>query len=163
MDRRSVLATIGAVGIAAGSGCLDPFRYLGSELRVPWLAIDNETPESRQIDVRLDRDGTTVHNSSHTLDSGERTVIECTWEDVEGAYAVAGRLTDGEWKTLRVENQFQRLPDCAVVTLECHPVSTGPDFFLYARALCESYGTTCTDTASANGTESDSTRADGRS
>ncbi|MFB6078178.1 MAG: hypothetical protein ABEJ80_04280 [Halarchaeum sp.] len=153
MNRRSFLGATGLFGLSAGSGCFEPFPYLDSTLRVPWIGIDNETKERQTVDIRVKRDRQVVHESTHVVEAETRTNVECAWGGDEGVYALSGRGPGGEWEWLDVASRFEELPDCAVVTLECYRSRDGfIGFSLFARAFCDSYESECT-APTANGSE----------
>ena len=101
MHRRSFLATAGTSVSLLGGGCLS--RFGDSSIRLGYLDVGNFDSEPHEIDVRVKRDGTQVHSSSHNLAGKDGNVIpseavECTWGRTAGAYTVSARVDSNDWK-----------------------------------------------------------------
>lgn len=164
VNRRALLGLCGTLGASSTVGCLEPFPYFDSRLVIGWLALANRTGQRRRLGVRVERSGTVVHESVHEMEADSRTVLECPWGDVEEQYTISGRLPDEQWRSFDVEGEFERLPDCAVVTLEAFDgerLDGPPEWDIFARASCDQIGEGfpggCSDTESASTTGTPST------
>lgn len=97
MNRRALIRSIPAIGFASVAGCLDRVPTVG-ETKLGWFGIYNFDEKSGHLfDVRIERDGNVVHESSHQVgayqhdpsrDSPPNSVVSRTWEDVAGDYTV---------------------------------------------------------------------------
>lgn len=137
MQRRDMLRAAGAGGLAALAGCLDSVPGVG-ETTLGWFAVYSfHQGDSHSFSVRIERDGTTVHRSSHQLAAYDpasdaatppRAVVDCTWENVPGDYTVSVSRDEGDWHRYRIVDTALRPPDCVIVYAtyrELH--DTGPD------------------------------------
>lgn len=103
MRRRALLATLGSAMTVSTAGCLDTVAdSLDDPIRLARLAVLNFDSRAHQFDLRVDRDGETVHRSSHQLrgkDDGRvyGEVADCTWGSTPGTYQIAARVDGGGW------------------------------------------------------------------
>ena len=114
----------GAGVLAALAGCLDSVPTVG-ETTLGWFAVYNlHQGSSHSFSVRIERDGTTVHRSSHQLaahnpasDSPNppRAIVDCTWENVPGDYIVSVSRDGGDWHQYSIVDTALRPPDCVIV------------------------------------------------
>lgn len=94
------LGSLGAVGASGLAGCLDAVPFIGSETKLARLAVVNWDDQSHTVDVRVERDGSVVHDSTYTVggmegNEAQAGIAECTWDDTSGEYVVPTRLADG--------------------------------------------------------------------
>lgn len=125
MNRRDVLASLGATGAVGTAGCLNGVPFLGSGTKLARLAVVNwDEDESHAIDVRVERDGDVDHESTYTVgemrgNEAQAAVADCTWDDVAGDYVVAGRVTgNGDWRTFDLLEAASGSPDCVIAALQ---------------------------------------------
>jgi hypothetical protein len=122
MDRRRVVRSLGAGTAAVGlTGC---GRWTGStgESVLGTVAVMNLDDEAHTVEVRLDWDGSTVHESAHDLaasngDNGASP--DRTWPDEAGRFPVSARLASGEWRV--ADPAAVDYPDCFSVLMEVSP------------------------------------------
>lgn len=135
MNRRDLLLTTGLGGSLSLCGCTGPVP-LAVETTLGLFAIYNYHQEdAHQFDVRIERDGSVVHESSHRLqafdaesDSPPHAVVSCTWDDTPGEYVVFVRSDGREWKQFSVIDGVARSvrpPEC-VIALVRYGDETGP-------------------------------------
>lgn len=120
MNRRSLLGTAGAAAVFGTAGCLETIGLREPEMTLGWYGVTNYTTESVALDVRVERDGEVVHEETYDVEGradgrlgGE--VVECTWDDVAGAYTVYAREEDSEW----VSKSLSEIDDDLLRTGEC--------------------------------------------
>lgn len=125
MNRRDVLASVGVMGTVGVAGCLDAVPFLGSETKLGRLAVVNwDEDDTHTIDVRVERGGTVVHESTHTVgkmegNTAQSAVPECTWDDVAGEYVVAARVAGtGNWRRFDLLEAAQQSPDCLIAAVQ---------------------------------------------
>ena len=86
--------------------------------KLAWLAVSNyDETSGHRFDVRVERDGEVVHESTHTVgkkpeDRIPGAVADCTWNDVAGRYVVFARMDDGDWTERSLTEEFDRVPEC---------------------------------------------------
>lgn len=100
MRRREFLAVAGLSATVSTAGCLD--SVLGRERRLARVALSNADDDSHRFDLRVARDGETVHESTHEVRgaSDDRifsAVPDCDWGTTPGDYEVFARVDGGEW------------------------------------------------------------------
>ncbi|ELZ79570.1 hypothetical protein KU306_02560 [Haloferax larsenii] len=121
MNRRSLLASIGATTTALTAGCISSLEEtLGPSVRLGWFGVHNIDTEPHEFDLLVIRDGTEVHYSSHdvrgrTGSFNDGAVADCDWGDVPGDYEVAVRVDDGDWNERSVTS---RDADCVVANAQ---------------------------------------------
>lgn len=88
MHRRALLSTL---GVAALGGC----QALGSDdepVRLARVEIATTSDEPQAATVRIDADGTTVHESTHEFEGAvnewQRDVLEVTWPTEAESYEI---------------------------------------------------------------------------
>ena len=126
MDRRDVLRAAGLTGLLGLSGCTGAVPIVG-ETTLGMFAVYNYHQESdHRFDVRIERDGAVVHESSHRLRAFDPTaesasppnaVVSCTWNDTAGEYTVFVRSDSREWRQFDVIDgvaQTVRPPECVI-------------------------------------------------
>lgn len=102
MYRRALLTSIGATA-SLSAGCLSSLEdRLNPSVRLGWLAAHNFDTEPHLFELKVERDGTKVHDSSHEIepregDSVDGAVAECDWGSTPGDYTVFARIDGGEW------------------------------------------------------------------
>jgi hypothetical protein len=122
VERRSCLASLAVLTASGLGGCLGDVDVLAAEptTRLAWLAVSNEDPErEHRFDLRVERDGDVVHESSHVVERKPEdripgSVADCTWDDVAGRYVVSARLDGGEWVGRELTEGFDPVPDCVI-------------------------------------------------
>jgi len=122
MNRRALLSSLGAAGISALTGCLGQFTAPDAATRLGLLAIENYDRESgHEFDIRVERDGDTVHRSVHSIEQTALPVIsglilDCPWEYIKGEYIVSARVDGGEWLSRPLAEPFDDVPECVIST-----------------------------------------------
>ena len=102
MNRRALLTSIGAA-TALNAGCLSSIEdKLNPTVQLGWLAAHNYDTEPHLFELKVDRDGTKVHYSSHEIESRDGAslngaVAECDWGSTAGDYSVFVRVDGGRW------------------------------------------------------------------
>lgn len=127
MHRRSLLTAIGLSTAVSTAGCLDTV-FGNDPIHLARFAATNHTPDSVQFDLRVDRDGETVHDSSHQIrgkDDGRiyGKIADCDWGTTAGEYEVFARVDDAEWasKPLSdVRDGWRDTVECATALAEYH-------------------------------------------
>lgn len=151
MKRRALLGTVSAVGAVGLTGCLD-FVPLGeSATKLGRLSVANfDTDNMHTIEVRIERDDSIVHESTHTIDKAEENmaesaVVDCTWEDVAGRYTVAARVSGAtEWVSFDLLDEVGDSPDCVIARVQYGEFPTSPDassLTIAVRERCDEIGT----------------------
>lgn len=86
--------------------------------------VNWDKDEDHTVDVRVERDGSAIHESIHTVRKMERNqaqaaIIDCTWDDVAGEYLVFAR-TDGnnDWRKFNLLEAADQSPDCVVTAVQ---------------------------------------------
>lgn len=103
MNRRTFLGSLGATTSTLLAGCITPIEnLLNNSVQLGWLGAHNWDTKPHKFDLRVERDGSQVHNSSHEIPPREGNhingaVAECTWGSTPGEYVVYARLDNGEW------------------------------------------------------------------
>ena len=121
MHRRSFLATVGTSVSLFGGGCLSLLE--DSSIQLGYLDVGNFDGEQHEFEVQVERNGTQVHSSSHSIAGKEGNVVhseavECTWGSTAGEYTVSARVDSNEWKSqslLPADSVVSSETDCVVV------------------------------------------------
>jgi len=121
MHRRSFLATVGTSVSLFGGGCLSLLE--DSSIQLGYLDVGNFDGEQHEFEVQVERNGTQVHSSSHSIAGKEGNVVhseavECTWGSTAGEYTVSARVDGNEWKSqslLPADSVVSSETDCVVV------------------------------------------------
>jgi len=109
-------------------GCLDRVPTVG-QTTLGWFGIYNQDETSGyQFDVRIERDETTVHESSHRLEAYDRdqfdrspphSVVSCTWENIRGDYTVFIQSNSHDRHEFGVLDGVVDAPDCVIAYVRC--------------------------------------------
>ena len=125
VDRRTLLASLGATGTAGLAGCLDAVPGLGPTTKLGRLAVVNwDEDDPHTVDVRVERDDDVVHESTSTVGAMQATeaqaeVVECTWDDVARTYVVAARLAgQSAWRRFDLLAAADGTPDCVIARVQ---------------------------------------------
>jgi len=122
MRRRALLSTLGLSAALSTAGCLEAVGdELDEPMRLGRFTASNRDSEPHTFDLRVDRDGATVHRSSHRIqgmDAGQiyGAAPDCDWGTDRGRYEVFARVDGGEWtrKPLTdVTDDWRNTVDCA--------------------------------------------------
>lgn len=122
MRRRALLSALGTAAAVSTAGCLDAVGARFDEpMQLARFTAFNDDTESHDFDLRVDRDGETVHRSSHRVRGKDDDRIyaeaaDCGWGTAEGRYEVFARVDGGEWtgKPLTdVTDDWRNTVDCA--------------------------------------------------
>jgi hypothetical protein len=111
MNRREILAAIGAGGISIGSGCAGTIQHRldrqpNRQFKLGWLSAANTDIRPHKIVLQVKENGNLVHESSHELKGQDRegskgktqfTVAECTWGNGADDYIIRARIDGNEW------------------------------------------------------------------
>ena len=106
------------------SGCLDSLSGTRTEsFQLGYIAVHNSTENAHRITIRVKRDGTDVHRSTHDVAGQDGNVVEsaipeCDWGSTPGRYGVGVRVDDGDWVTESFEGYDTDGGDCSVATVE---------------------------------------------
>lgn len=104
-------------------GCLEAVDPRRPEIELRQFSIANWTEEPARIDVRVERDGETVHEATYELEPRRDRVlggatIDCSWGDTRGDYTLFAREDGGEWVSASLSEAtggFLETVDCATV------------------------------------------------
>lgn len=118
MHRRVLLAAAGSTALAASAGCLTRVRdALDRTMRLGWVGAHNRDTDPHRFDLRVERDGTVVHEIRGRDGSYVHgAVADCTWGDAAGRYRVGGRVDGGDWtweSLSRLDEAYRTPVDCA--------------------------------------------------
>jgi hypothetical protein len=140
MNRRALLASLATGLPASTAGCLDDVTGTQSEsFQLGYVAVHNSTEEAHQILIRVMRNGTDVHRSTHDVPGQagaivESAIPECEWGSTLGRYEVAVRIDDGDWITESFEGYDTDGGDCSVAIAEGRLRAEGRFSLGYRRA-----------------------------
>ncbi|WP_245800509.1 hypothetical protein [Natrinema saccharevitans] len=115
MKRRELLAISGTM-LLSGCGVFD------SRVRLGGVRLENFETNSREVDIRVEKDGDIVYDGTVSIDPPSDTVstriIDCTWDtDAASAYSVAAKLFDrAEWTELALDEEGGA---CQWVSVQC--------------------------------------------
>jgi hypothetical protein len=124
MNRRALLASLATGGAASTSGCLDSLAGTQKEsFQLGYVAVHNSTENAHQITIRVRRDGTNVHRSTHDVAGQDGAIVksaipECDWGRTRGRYEVAVRINDADWATESFHGYDTDGGDCSVAIAE---------------------------------------------
>lgn len=125
MDRRSLLRLLSGIGTLSLAGCLDALPSLGAETKLARLSVVNwDEDEAHTIDVRVERGGTVVHESTYRVEEmdgneAQAAIAECTWNDVAGEYVIAARLDgNNEWQRFELLDAADGSPNCVIAAVQ---------------------------------------------
>lgn len=122
MNRRAHLRSLPVVGISSVAGCLDRIPTVG-ETTLGGFGIYNLHEESHRLDVRIERDGRPVHESSRRIDAYEsdpseksppHDFVSCTWVNNSGDYTVFVRSDDRDWHRFGLLDGAVNPPACVI-------------------------------------------------
>lgn len=146
MKRRTLLASFGTVGATTLAGCLDSLGFGESTTTLRQLTASNfDTSSEHTYDVRLERDGTVVHESTLTVEAAEESItpsqsVDCNWDAVPGSYTVSARVDDGEWQSFDVLEHYDTAPECVMASVTYDFDSDGtPHLWLSIHPRCEGF------------------------
>ena len=103
MERRAFLTAVGLSVTASVAGCLGQIPGVETErIQLARFSVSNMDTAPHQFDLRVERNGETVHESTHDVDGRTPDRITgasagCTWGTTPGAYDVFVRVDNGEW------------------------------------------------------------------
>lgn len=125
MNRRNLLRGGGGLLAAASvAGCLDWVPTVG-ETSLGLFAVYNfDSDSGHRFDIRIERDGTMVHESTHQLEAygsesePSHVVPSCTWDDKAGDYSVSVRRDGEEWHSYNVVQGELRPPECVIAYVQ---------------------------------------------
>lgn len=125
MNRRDVLSLLGVMGTVGSGGCLDAVPFLGSGMKLGRLSVVNwDDDEEHTIDLRVERDGTVVHEATYTVGKmkgnvAQSAIADCTWDDIAGEYAIDARVAGSEdWRTFDLLEESDQSPDCVIARVQ---------------------------------------------
>ncbi|WP_147437742.1 MULTISPECIES: hypothetical protein [unclassified Halorubrum] len=126
MKRRALLASLSVVGTSTLSGCSGSVPTF-EQTTLGFLAVRNyDETAAHTFDIRVLRDGTLVHESTHSLKTAEKVdggtiptaIVDCTWDDVAGKYVVTVRVDGNAWKSFNLQKIERDTPSCVVANVE---------------------------------------------
>ena len=124
MNRRALLASLATGGAASASGCLDSLAGAQHEsFQLGYVAVHNSTEDAHQIAIRVRRDGTNVHRSTHRVAGQDGAVVEsaipeCDWGSARGRYEVDVQINDSDWVTESFQGYDTDGGDCSIAIAE---------------------------------------------
>jgi hypothetical protein len=142
MRRRALLSTVGSAAVLSTAGCLDAIgARLDEPMQLGRFTASNSDSDPHTFDLRVNRDGETVHRSSHRIRGMDDGVIhgaatDCDWGTARGNYEVFARVDGGNWtrKPLTdVTDDWRNTVDCATAQAWYE----GGDLWLRLRDDCE--------------------------
>jgi hypothetical protein len=114
--------------MAVTSGCLGLIGNSESSVVVGSVWLANNHSDEKDFQIVLERDGETVHDSTHTLSgdareeadtSGETdtssVMIECTWGSESDSYTLKARVDDNEWEEYHLNEEVDDDTECVVI------------------------------------------------
>lgn len=122
MRRRALLSTFGTSAVLSTAGCLDAVGAAFDEpMHLARFTAFNDDVDRHTFDLRVDRNGEVVHQSSHRIQGKDDDRIyaesaDCGWGTAKGNYEVFARVDDGEWtgKILtEVTDDWRNTVECA--------------------------------------------------
>lgn len=140
MRRRALLAAVGLSTAVSTGGCLD--TVFGNDgIHLARFSATNHTADPVEFDLRVDRDGETVHRSSHRVRGmGDGrihgAVADCDWASTAGEYEVFARADGSDWTSKPLEDVgdgWRDSVDCATALAEFYE----DDVWLRVRADCD--------------------------
>lgn len=150
MKRRNLLGTLGAAGVSSSAGCLDSLPIGKSQTKLARLSVANfDTDDTVKIDIRVNRDGSVVHESTYTIDeaganTAQTAIVNCTWDDNAGEYIVSARLAGTDtWQTFELLDETDGSPACVIARVQHGNFPTGPDqnsLSIDVMARCDEIG-----------------------
>jgi hypothetical protein len=123
VHRRALLASVATAGVTSTTGCLDGLTGAQkTAFQLGYVQIFNLTGTGHQFTIRVSRDGTEVHRSTHEVPGQDGSVAEsatpeCNWGRTAGMYDVAVRVDGGDWDTVSSED-YDANEDCALALVE---------------------------------------------
>lgn len=108
----------------SSSGCLEFSRdVFDSSSTIGWIGVMNYDTESHQFEVQVKRDGTLIHESSHTIpERGDPiihgTALDCTWGDTAGKHKIRARIDGNEWIEQSVDGAIDGTVECVTVRVQ---------------------------------------------
>ena len=124
MRRRDFLGSLSIPLVTGIGGCLDSNPVFSEAITLGAVLLENHDPNaSHQFDVRVKRDGRTVHDGSYRIKPRppERIpteFVDCTWEDERGEYSIAARIDGGRWGEYDVHDGAESESDCVVSSVQ---------------------------------------------
>ena len=120
MRRRDLLTVAGLSATTSTVGGLDAVLDR-QEIRLARFSVDNFDTTSHRFDLRVDRDGETVHRSSFRIQGkGENRVYgevaDCDWGTTPGEYEVFARADGADWTSKSLDDVtegWRETADCA--------------------------------------------------
>ncbi|MFC5972470.1 hypothetical protein ACFPYI_14110 [Halomarina salina] len=146
MNRRTLLASLGTVGMAGVAGCHDGI-VSGEPMTTlrRFGVINSDETSGHTYVLRIERDEMIVHESTHEVEAAEdgilpRRIVDCDWEAVPGTYTVSARVDGESWQTFDVLDRYDTVPECvvAVVVHEGQSDESG-GLRLRVRDRCEEF------------------------
>lgn len=142
MNRRALLGSLGISLASSIGGCLEAVSPPDTSTKLGYLGIENfDTEASHKFDVRVERDGTVIHTSSHAVDATSGStlgaaVVACTWDPVAGEYVISARVDGGEWTGQPIAPLFDTVPECVTANIRYGRLGS-EELFVAASANCE--------------------------
>lgn len=156
MNRRALLGSLGSLATAGLAGCLDDSPSLEPAATLGRLSVSNRDDGSAHtFGLRVERGGTVVHESSHTVERATEpripgVVVDCTWDGVAGTYTVHARVDGGEWnrvdrreRTVDLRDETDRSPECVAVDVQYEPGATASEPWYVLVHGCDDYWDRC--------------------
>lgn len=122
--RRNLLQGVCAAGVTSIGGCLGMIPTVGETTLGLFAVYNLDQGSGHTFSVRIDRDGTIVHRSSHELGaydpasdspSPPHAIVDCTWENIPGEYTVFVSRDGRDSKRYRIVDDALRPPECVIV------------------------------------------------
>ena len=142
MNRRALLASLATGGTVSTAGCLGGLTGTRNEsFQLGYVAVHNSTETAHRVVIRVTRDGTNVHRSTHEVAGQDGPVVdsaipECDWGSTPGRYEVAVRIDERDWVTESFQGYDTAGGDCSVAIAE-GTLREGGRFGLGSRRACD--------------------------
>ncbi|WP_224269018.1 hypothetical protein [Haloprofundus salinisoli] len=146
MYRRGFLCSLGLLAASSFTACLDRIPFSERTTTLGRLTVSNHDSDSgHEFSLRVERDGTVVHESAHSVERMEQNrlpgaIADCTWSPVAGRYVVSARVDRGEWHEFDLLEQTDQSPECVVTSVHYEPgPNTDQPVYVIVRADCDRY------------------------
>lgn len=121
MKRRQLLVSACSGAIVSAAGCLGMFT---STIQLAGLSVVNYDDESKDLDIQLSNEGSTILDTvielpaaeDSSFGTSEREPIECAWAEDGGEYVIDVGLHSGESTSHNIAENADG--DCVYVEIE---------------------------------------------
>lgn len=134
MNRRDILCSLSIPVATSVGGCLDIGPVFGGGVTLGAVLLENHDPHhEHRFDVRIKRDGETVHSGSYVVRSRPEEYIrtrfvDCSWEDGQGNFSIAARIDGSKWEKYDIQQGIEDDVSCAVGSVQRRVDIETPEF-----------------------------------